>query len=44
MYYSAMMIVERMDADIARGLTESYRGQSILGLSDRGVTVSKYTQ
>ena len=36
MYYGAMMIVERMDADIARGVTESYRGQSILGLSDRG--------
>ena len=51
MYYSAMMIVERMDADIARGVTESYRGQSILGLrslspsthSDWGVTESSDT-
>ena len=40
MCYGAMMIVERMDAEIVRGVTESYRGQSILGLSDWGVTVS----
>ena len=34
MCYGAMMIVERMDAEIARGVIESYRGQSILGLTD----------
>ena len=43
MCYGAMMIVERMHTEIARGVTESYKGQSILGLSDWGVTESSDT-